>query len=87
MGLLTLLFRLPFMPLKGFMYLAELIDEQMQREQRDPARVRRELEEAQWRHARGEISDEEVSRIQEQAIGSLVKPTTASVTRADEDGS
>lgn len=87
MGLLTLPLRLPLLPLRGFIRLGELIGEQAERELRDPARVRRELEEAQWQQARGAISEEDVSRIQEQAISSLIKPEIPSVTRADEDGS
>jgi hypothetical protein len=87
MGLLTLPLRLPMLPLRGFIRLGELIGEQAERELRDPARVRRELEEAQWQQARGEISEEDVSRIQQKAISSLVKPATPPVTRADENGS
>ena len=80
MGLLTL-------PLRGFIRLGELIGEQAERELRDPARVRRELEEAQWQLARGAISEEDVSRIQQKAISSLVTPQTPLVTRADKDRS
>jgi hypothetical protein len=87
MGLLTLPLRLPMLPLRGFIRLGELIGEQAERELHDPARVRRELEEAQWQQARGAISEEDVSRIQQEAISSLVKPATPPVTRADEDGS
>jgi len=87
MGLLTLPFRLPILPLKGFIRLGELIAEQTERELRDPARVRRELEEAQWQLARGAISEEDVSRIQQKAISSLVTPQTPLVTRADKDRS
>ena len=87
MGLLTLPLRLPMLPLRGFIRLGELIGEQAERELRDPARVRRELEEAQWQQARGEISEEDVSRIQQKAISSLVTPQTPLVTRADKDGS
>ena len=87
MGLLTLPFRLPILPLKGFIRLGELIAEQTERELRDPVRVRRELEQAQWQHARGAISEEDVSRIQQKAISSLVTPQTPLVTRADKDGS
>ena len=87
MGLLTLPFRLPLLPLKGFIRLGEMIAEQTERELRDPARVRRELEEAQWQLARGAISEEDVSRIQQKAISSLVTPQTPLVTRADKDGS
>ena len=87
MGLLTLPFRLPILPLKGFIRLGELIAEQTERELRDPARVRRELEEAQWQHARGAISEEDVSRIQQKAISSLVTPTNPLVAGEDKDGS
>jgi hypothetical protein len=87
MGLLTVPLRLPMLPLRGFIRLGELIGEQAERELHDPARVRRELEEAQWQQARGAISEEDVSRIQQEAISSLVKPATPPVTRADEDGS
>jgi len=87
MGLLTLPFRLPLLPLKGFVRLGELIAEQSERELRDPARVRRELEEAQWQQAQGAISEEDAARIQEQAISTLVTREIPSVTRAAEDGS
>jgi hypothetical protein len=88
MNPLTLLLRLPILPLQGFLHLGKLIAVQVEQELRDPARVRRELEEAQWQHARGEISEEDVSRIQEKAISSLVATRqTPRVTRADEEGS
>ena len=87
MGLLTLPFRLPILPLKGFIRLGELIAEQTERELRDPARVRRDLEEAQWQLARGAISEEDVSRIQQKAISSLVTPATPLVAGEDKDGS
>lgn len=73
MGLLTLPLQLPLLPLKAVIRLAETIGEQAERELHDPARVRRELEEAQRRHAAGEISDEELSRIENEAIGNLVR--------------
>lgn len=73
MSLLTLPLQLPFLPLKAVIRLAETIGEQAERELHDPARVRRELEEAQRRHAAGEISDEELSRIENEAIGNLVR--------------
>ena len=44
MNLLTLLLRLPLLPLRGFLRLGELIDEEVQRELRDPARLRHDLE-------------------------------------------
>ncbi len=74
MGLLTLPFRLPFLPVQAVIRLAEVIGGQAERELHDPARVRRELEDAQRRHAAGEISGEELSRIEDEAAGSLLRP-------------
>lgn len=72
MDLLTLLFRLPFMPVKGFIKLAELIDEEAQRQYHDPAAVRRRLEEAEEARASGRATDEEVAAAESEAVGRLV---------------
>lgn len=74
MDLLTLLFRLPFLPAQGVIRLAELIQEEAEREYRDPARIRHELEEAQRQHDAGELSDEELAQIEDELTGILVTP-------------
>jgi len=71
MGLLTLPFKLPLLPVKGFLRLGELIQEETERQLHDPARIRRELEEAQWQRAAGKISDEELSRAEHEAVARL----------------
>ena len=71
MELFTLLFRLPFLPVQGFLRVVEIIRDEADRELHDPARVRRELEEAEQRHAAGEISDDEVAQIEDEAVGRL----------------
>ena len=78
MGLLTLPFRLPLLPLQAVIRLAEVIGDQAERELHDPARVRRELEEAQRRHTAGEISDEELSWIENEATSRLLTPRPGS---------
>jgi ADP-ribose pyrophosphatase YjhB (NUDIX family) len=79
MDLLTLLFRLPLMPLRGFVQLGEILREQAERELRDPASVRRQLEEAEQAQVSGEISDRDVAHVQGQAVGRLVSaPANAS---------
>jgi uncharacterized membrane protein len=80
MGLVTLLFRLRILPLQGVIRLAELIGEEAERQLHDPARVRRELEEAQQRWAAGDISDEELSRIENEAASRLLMATTHAPT-------
>jgi hypothetical protein len=72
MELLTLLFRLPLMPLRSFIRLGEVLQEQAERELRDPASVRRQLEQAQEAHESGEISDADLADVEGQAVDRLV---------------
>ena len=89
MNLLTLLFRLPFMPLRGFVRIAGVLHEQAERELRDPASVRRQLEGAQEAHVSGEMSDADLAHVEGQAVGRLLsspaKPSAR--TRAHREGS
>jgi uncharacterized membrane protein len=63
---------LPFLPVQGVIKLGELIQEETERQLHDPARIRRELEEAQRRWEAGEISGEELARIQDELTNILV---------------
>lgn len=74
MDLLTLPFRLPFLPLQGLIRVAELIQEQAEEEYRNPAAVRRQLEEAEEAHAQGEISSEDMYQAELQAIERVAEP-------------
>jgi hypothetical protein len=79
MDLVTLPLRLPFLPVQSLIRLAEVLADEAERELHDPARVRRELEDAQQRHAAGEISDAELAEIEEEATASLItRPSLAS---------
>lgn len=82
---LTALFRLPFLPLQGVIKLGELIQDEADRQLRDPARIRHEVDEAQRRYEAGEISDEEFTQIQDELVGTQVAPP--SVPAAIEDRS
>jgi hypothetical protein len=68
MNPLTLLFRLPLLPLQGVLRLGELIGEEAERQLSDPARVRRELEEIQQALESGRISEQEAAQAQEEAV-------------------
>lgn len=68
MNPLTLLFRLPLMPLRGVVHLGEVLQEHAEQELHDPVSVRRQLEQAERAHAAGEISDEELARVQAQEL-------------------
>lgn len=77
MGLLTLPFKLPLMPLRGFVWLGETLRDEAERELHDPARVRRELEEAEAEARAGDLSEDELSRVQEDATARMVGPAAA----------
>ena len=75
MALLTLLFRLPLLPVEGVIRLGQLIEEQAEQELHDPASVRRQLEEVEQAQSAGEMSSEDAARAEAQAIGRLIQPT------------
>jgi hypothetical protein len=75
-NLLTLPFRLPLLPVQGLIKLAEIIRDEAEQEYYNPAAVRRELEEAEWEAATGQISEEDVARQEEEAVGRLIRPET-----------
>jgi len=86
MGLLTLPFSLPLLPVRGVIRLAELIGEEAERQLNDPARIRRELEEAERQRAAGEITDEELARIQDEVTSRLVGPVVPQESPATTTG-
>ena len=69
--MLTLLFRLPFLPVRGVIRLAELIQDEAERDLNNPAQVRRQLEEAEQERQAGDISEEELSQAVEKATSRL----------------
>lgn len=68
MGLLTVPFQLPLLPLKAVLRLARAIEEEAERQLADPATIRRELEQIEQRRAAGEISDEQAAELQDEAV-------------------
>ena len=88
MELLTLLFKLPFLPVQGVIRLGELLQDQAEQELHDPARIRRELEDAQRRYEAGEISEEQFIQIQDELASTLVtEAAPPSVPGAGDDRS
>ena len=82
MDLFTLLFRLPLMPIRSFIRLAEMLHDQAEQELRDPASVRRQLEEAQEAHVSGEMSDADLAHVEGQAVGRLLSSPASQSTRS-----
>jgi hypothetical protein len=81
---LTLLLKLPILPFKGLIRVAEVIQEEAERELRDPARARRELEAAQQRRSAGEITDEELSRVEYDVTTRFINAKPADVIAPDD---
>ncbi len=71
MGLLTFPFRLPFAPVTGLVWLAQVLEEQAEQELQ--AAIRRQLEEAEFARASGEVPDQEIARLEEQAVRRLIE--------------
>jgi hypothetical protein len=73
MNPLTLLFRLPLLPLQGVLRLGALIQQEAERQLADPATVRHELEGIQQRLESGQISEEEAARAEQEAVTRLIR--------------
>ena len=72
MGFIANLLLLPLAPVQGMVWLARLLQEIAEKELNDPEVLRTRLREAEDAHRRGEISAEELDRIEEVIFGQLV---------------
>ena len=86
MGLLTLPFRLPLIPLQAVVRLAQLIQEEAEGQLLDPATVRRELEQIEQRQAAGEISDAEAAQLQNEAVARFTQIRAGGAGAQDSEG-
>jgi gas vesicle protein GvpG len=71
MNPLALPFRLPLLPVTALIKLAEVLEEEAEREWQ--AAIMRQLEDAEYARATGRASDEETARMEEQAIRQLIE--------------
>jgi Gas vesicle protein G len=85
MSLLTLPFRLPFLPMQAIVRLAEVIQEEAERTYYDPATIRRELAEIERARASGDISEEEAAQLQNEVVARLTQVRVSGATLADSD--
>lgn len=67
MGLVTGLLTLPLAPVRAVLWLGEVVQAQVDTQTRDPAAMRRQVEEIEERERAGELSPED-ARQQEQAV-------------------
>jgi hypothetical protein len=68
----TRLFRLPLMALRGVVQLGEVLHDHAEQQLHDPASVRRQLDQADQAYAAGEIAEEDLARVQAQAVDRLL---------------
>jgi hypothetical protein len=85
MGLLTLPFRLPFLPVEGVVRLAQIIQEEAERTLNDPATIRRDLAEIERARASGEISEEEAAELQNEVVARLTRVRVSGPAAGDSD--
>ncbi|MEO3873625.1 gas vesicle protein GvpG [Nonomuraea sp. B12E4] len=76
MGLLTTIVAWPLVvPVRGLIWLGELFQDQIEMETRNPASVRRHLEEIEAAREAGEISEEEENQAVERVLELMTAPT------------
>ncbi|WP_280250767.1 gas vesicle protein GvpG [Nocardia abscessus] len=68
MGLLSTILTLPVAPVRGVIWLGELIQDQVEQKMHDPAVMRRELEEIDAAAAAGQLSEEERKQAQQAVL-------------------
>lgn len=86
MGLLTFLFRLPWLPVQGFVKLASVIKEEADRQMASPATIRRELEQAERARAAGEMSDEQAAEFQDEALAEFTQAQRRAAAAPTDEG-
>jgi hypothetical protein len=85
LNLLTLPFKLPLLPLQGVLRLAQLIEEEAERQLADPARIRRELEAIEQARQSGEITDEQAAELQGEVVMGYTQAMRGAAPAADSD--
>ena len=76
MSLISAIFTLPLAPVRGVVWVGEVLQEQAERELYDPAVIRRQLEELDEARAAGRISEEEAAEWEEELLSRLLQPGT-----------
>jgi Gas vesicle protein G len=71
MGLFVGLLTLPLAPIRGTVWIAEKLAEEAARELDEGRRIRRELSEAELAYERGELTVEELERIEDELLERL----------------
>lgn len=68
MGLLSTILTLPLAPVRGVIWLGEVIQDQVEQQLHDPAALRAELEEIDRAAQAGQLSEEEQKQAQQSVL-------------------
>jgi len=71
MGLFTGLLTLPLAPVRGTVWIAERLLDEAERQLNDPAVIEQQLLDAEARHERGEITDDELENLEDELLRRL----------------
>ena len=72
MGLLTGLLTLPLTPLRGVLWVAEVVRDHAERQYYDPAEIRRQLELVDEARRSGELPEEECAVLEDELLARLM---------------
>ena len=72
MGILTGLLTLPLAPVRGTIWIAEVLLEEAERQMSDPAFVEQQLADAEAAYERGELTDDEFADIEDELLARLL---------------
>jgi NAD-specific glutamate dehydrogenase len=70
-GLITGLLTLPLAPVRGTIWIAERLLEEAERELNDPKNIEEQLLEAEASYERGELSEDEYERLEDELVRRL----------------
>lgn len=74
MGLISAILTLPLAPVKGVLWLGEVIQDQVEQKMHDPATIRKELEEIDEAAAAGHLSEDEKEEAQQAVLDRMIRP-------------
>jgi hypothetical protein len=86
MGLITGLLGLPFLPIRGVIWLAEQIRDAAEDQYYDPAKIRAQLEWVDEARRSGELSEEECAELENELLQRLMFVRRAEPVETDGDG-
>ncbi|WP_430332772.1 gas vesicle protein GvpG [Rhodococcus sp. ACT016] len=80
MGIFSAVLGLPLAPVRGVVWIAEIVRRQVDEELYSPAAFRRRLENIEEARASGQISDEEAAAAEEQVVAMMTGRGTSGGT-------